>query len=225
MPDDFIRKLLSDQDMLRMGHSQRAEDSNLGLGWLYYALGRIVRPSLAVVIGSFRGFSPAVIAKSLSDNVEGGEVVFIDPSMVDDFWVEPGTVAAHFRTFGVSNVRHYRSTTQAFVTSDAYEALKLVGLLMIDGLHTAVQARFDYLAFLDKLTPDSVTLFHDSVREKVSRVYGQDNPYTHTVCRFMERLRGTPGVEVLSLPFGDGITLVRGRPETLDEIKRPFESK
>ncbi len=89
MNDDFIRNLLADPDMLRMGHLQRQEDLNLGLGWIYYALGRVIRPTRAVVIGSLRGFAPSVIAKSMQDNAEGGDVVFIDPSYVDGFWTDP----------------------------------------------------------------------------------------------------------------------------------------
>jgi hypothetical protein len=95
---------------------------------------------------------------------------------------------------------------------------------MIDGLHTGEQARLDYLAFLDKLTEDAVVLFHDSVREKVSPIYGKDNLYTHSVCLFMERLRRTPGLELFSLPFDDGVTLVRGRPVTLDIINQTFDA-
>lgn len=222
MPDKFIRRLFSDPEMLRMGHQQRAEDSNLGLGWIYYALGRILRPKRAVVIGSLRGFVPGVIAKSLLDNVEGGEVVFIDPSMVNDFWAHPAKVKAHFRRLGTPNVRHYRHTTQEFVRTPAYRRLRGVGLFMVDGMHTAEQARFDYLAFVSKLTPDAVVLFHDSVHDKVSPIYGKDRPYTHTVYKFMERLRLTPGLETFTLPFDDGITLVHGRPKTLAVIKRPF---
>ena len=42
MPEDFIRNLFSDPEMLRMGHQQRRDDLNLGLGWIYYALGRVI---------------------------------------------------------------------------------------------------------------------------------------------------------------------------------------
>ena len=105
----------------------------------------------------------------------------------------------------------------------AYAELSAVGLLMIDGLHTAEQARVDYLAFLEKLTENAVVLFHDSVRRKVSWIYGKDKPYTHTVCVFMERLKETPGLELFTLPFADGLTLVRGRPETFAHINRPFD--
>lgn len=222
--ESYIRRLFADPEMLRMGHLQRQEDLNLGLGWLYYALGRIVRPKRTVVIGSLRGFAPSIIAKSLLDNIEGGEVLFIDPSYVNDFWADAAQVDAHFRRLGTSNVRHHRHTTQEFVTTPAYRELSDIGLLMIDGLHTAEQARFDYLAFLDGLSEDAVVLFHDSVRQKVSPIYGKDKPYTHTVCMFMERLKKTPGLELFTLPFADGLTLVRGQPETLDEINRPFDA-
>ena len=223
MTEEFIRRLYSDPEMLRMGHFQRGEDLNLGLGWMYYALGRIVRPSRAVVIGSLRGFAPSIIAKSMLDNVEGGEVLFIDPSYVNDFWADPAKVETHFRQLGTPNVRHFRCTTQEFAATPDYVELGGVGLLMIDGLHTAEQARFDYLAFLDKLTENAVVLFHDSVRRKASRIYGKDKPYTHTVCVFMERLKQTQGLELFTLPFADGLTLVQGQPENLDHINRPFD--
>src|SRR4029078_1514743 len=45
---DWIAKLLSHPELVRMGHGQRAEDNNLGLGWLYYALARALRPATVV---------------------------------------------------------------------------------------------------------------------------------------------------------------------------------
>jgi hypothetical protein len=219
----FIETLFSDPNMMRMGHDQRLADQNLGLGWLYYALGRIQRTNLAVVIGSYRGFVPAIIGKALGDNLEGGEVVFIDPAMVDDFWTDPERVARHFTALGAPNVRHFRKTTQEFVETTAYASLKDIGLLMIDGYHSAEQARFDYLSFLDKLAEGAVVMFHDSVRPFKSRIYDWEHPYDHTVYLLMERLRRTPGLEVFSLPAGDGITLVKGRPETLAMLTARFE--
>jgi hypothetical protein len=68
-------------------------------------------------------------------------------------------------------------------------------------------------------------LFHDSVRHKLSPIYDRENPYKHTVCILMERLKKTPGLELFTLPFDDGLTLVRGRPESLDEINRPFDAE
>lgn len=221
--DEFVRRLFSDPEMLRMGHGQRAADCNLGLGWVYYALARAIRPRCAVVIGSYRGFAPAIIAKALLDNAEGAAVEFIDPSYVDGFWKDAGAVARHFASLGTPNVRHHACTTQEFAATDAFSRLQDIGMLMVDGYHTATQARFDYLAFLDKLADDAVTLFHDSVVRRPSGIYGEGSRYEHTVCLLMDRLRSTPGLEVFALPVAGGITLVRGRPRTLDLIREPFK--
>ena len=100
--NSWIKELFEESSLLRMGHGQRAEDLNLGLGWLYYAMGRVVKPRSAVVIGSHRGFVPIVMAKALQDNLEPGTLTFIDPSLVDSFWREPDDVQQYFRGHGVS---------------------------------------------------------------------------------------------------------------------------
>jgi len=219
----FIETLFADPQMLRMGHGQRADDNNLGMGWLYYAFGRLLRPQKSLVIGSWRGFAPSVMAKSQLDNLESGELIFIDPSLADDFWADPAVVTEHFDRLATPNVVHHRCTTQEFVTGPAYQTLGDIGLLMIDGLHTAEQARFDYLAFCDKLTDDAVTLFHDSVWGRESSFYGKDKAYEHSVHQLMDRLRETAGLEVFSLPLASGLTLVRGRPQSLDAVEQPFD--
>lgn len=219
---EFIHRLFSDPEMLRMGHAQRKDDLNLGLGWIYYALGRALRPSRAVCIGSWRGFVPAVMAKSLRDNSEKGELWFIDPSLADDFWAVPDEVAAHFNSLGVPNVQHFRHTTQDFMLTEEYRHLTNVGLLMIDGYHTAEQARFDYLAFLDKLDEQAVVLFHDSTSNRLSPIYGKDRIYEHTVFQFVDRLKQTPGLEVFTFPQGSGVTMVSGRPTSLELIRAEF---
>lgn len=219
----YIIELFSDPDMLGMGHDQRKQDLNLGLGWMYYSLARLVRPSCSLVIGSFRGFTPSVIGKAMLDNVEKGEVVFIDPSYVDDFWANPKQVSEHFRHLGTPNIKHYQYTTQAFKSTRYYEQLPEIGLLMIDGYHTAEQARFDYLAFLDKLSEQAIVLFHDSTHPTTSNLYGKDKSYDHSVFRLIERLQQTPGLQTFTLPFGKGLTLVQGKPETLDIINAAFD--
>ena len=167
---DWIRELFENEDLLRMGHCQRLEDLNLGLGWLYYALGRILRPSKIVVIGSYRGFVPLMFGRALADNSEGGEVCFIDPSFVDDFWKSSAAVDKFFADAGITNIRHVLMTTQEFVESEEYRTLGKVGIVFIDGYHSEEQARFDYEAFQDKLSPEGITLFHDSVRVRTSKI-------------------------------------------------------
>ncbi len=207
--DGWLRALLADPEMLRMGHGQRAEDLNLGLGWVYYGLARALRPRVAVVIGSYRGFVPAVVGRGLLDNAEGGEVHFIDPSLVDDFWRDPEAVRGHFRRLGAPNVRHHLATTQAFIETEAYRAMGEVGLLFIDGYHSAEQVRFDLGAFRGRLAPGALTLMHDSLRVRPSRIYGE--PYTHEVRTVVDELRQDPGLDVINLPIAEGVAIVRER--------------
>jgi predicted O-methyltransferase YrrM len=192
-----------------MGHAQRQDDLNLGLGWIYYGLARLSRPRRVVVIGSHRGFAPLVFARALADNAENGRVAFIDPSMVDDFWKDPASVSEHFATHGLENVDHHCATTQQFSDSPAWRELGEVGILLVDGFHSEEQARFDHNTFIPLLADGAYVLFHDSVRERVSRIYGDDRPYTHTVKRYIDSLRADPTWEVLELPFGDGLCIVR----------------
>lgn len=206
---DFVAKILEQPDLRRMGHAQRLEDMNLGLGWLYYALGRIVRPTKVLVIGSYRGFAPMIFAKAIADNVEGGELTFIDPSLVDDFWRDADAVQAHFASFGITNIKHHLMTTQEFVETDVYRSLDNLGVVFVDGYHTEAQARYDFEAFKDKIAPEGLILLHDSGRIRLSRLYGDGKHYNHSVKHFTDYLKTVREFEAFDLPFGDGVTLVR----------------
>src|SRR5262245_55747459 len=206
---EWIGKLFERPDLRRMGHAQRVADRNLGLGWLYYALARMIRPAAAVVIGSYRGFVPLVLARALADNSEGGRVTFIDPSLADDFWKDAAAVQRYFADFGVTNIAHHLQTTQQFVESAAYRELESVGLVFVDGFHSAEQARFDFEAFAGRLTAGGMILLHDSVWRMSTGIYGQDQRYIHSVVDFIAELKQQPEWQVLDFPFGDGVTAVR----------------
>jgi len=206
---EWIARLFDHPELLQMGHLQRAEDRNLGLGWIYYGLARTLRPQTVVVIGSYRGFVPLVLGKALTDNLEGGTVSFVDPSMVDDFWKDPAAVERWFEEAGVSNVRHHAMTTQQFVESSAFRDLGPVGILFIDGYHSFEQVRFDYESFRGKLAADGIVLFHDSARARTSRMYGDARAYEHRVKDFVDLLKRDPDLQVMDLPYADGVSLVR----------------
>jgi predicted O-methyltransferase YrrM len=206
---DWIDRLFQQRTLLLMGHAQRHEDLNLGLGWLYYAVARMLRPTTAVVIGSYRGYAPLVFARAMSDNSEGGRVLFIDPGLVDDFWHDKQRVGEHFAGFGIGNIEHHLVTTQQFVASDTYRELDEVGIVFIDGYHTAEQAQIDFQAFGSKLAANGLILLHDSVARKVSNIYGQGREYVHTVADFAGELKQHADWQVLDFPFGDGVTVVR----------------
>ena len=222
---EWIAELFENPDLTKMGHGQRVEDLNLGLGWLYYSLARIVRPTRAVVIGSYRGFAPLVLGKALADNSEGGQVFFIDPSFVDDFWKDSQAVNDYFTSFGVTNIWHFLMTTQQFVESEGYSTLDQVGLVFVDGYHSEEQARFDYEAFEGLLAPGGVILFHDSVRVRQARLYGVHCTYEHRVKCFIDKLKGDPTLQIFDLPFAAGVTLVRkdNLGITRDESGKVFE--
>ncbi len=206
---DWTARLFDNRDLLQMGHGQRADDLNLGLGWIYYGLARAIRPRTVVAIGSFRGFVPLVLGKALADNLEGGEVIFIDPSFVDDFWKDAEAVNAHFAAHGVSNIRHFLMTTQEFAKSETYRALGPVGMVFIDGHHSIEQARFDFETFEGSLEPEGVALFHDTRHYRMSRMHGPERAYKHTVKDYVDSLKARPDLEVFNLPLADGVTLVR----------------
>ena len=206
---NWIEHLFEYPELADMGHHQRIEDANLGLGWIYYGLARTLRPQLAVVIGSWRGFVPLVIGKALADNLEGGTVVFIEPSLVDDFWKEQQQVVDWFAHFSVNNIKHYPMTTQEFVKTEHYSNLGTIGMLFIDGYHSYEQARFDYESFWPQLAGDGVVLFHDSVRVRTSRIYGEDQTYEHRVVDYIDELKRRVDLHVMDLPYAEGVTLVR----------------
>lgn len=208
---DWIEKLFSNDELTGMGHLQRTIDQNLGLGWLYYSLVRIIRPTTVVVIGSYRGFTPLVFGKALADNLEQGNVYFIDPSLVDDFWKQPAQVKDYFARYGVTNVVHFPMTTQQFVQSQSYQNLGEVGVVFVDGYHSFDQAKFDYEAFCDHLSPEGVVLFHDSIRVRTSRIYGPQNGYEHRVKDLIDMLGNDRSLQVFDMPFSDGVTMVRKR--------------
>lgn len=207
--NDWITQVLAQPELCDMGHLQRPEDNNLGLGWLYYGMARTYRPRHVVCIGSWRGFVPMMFAKGMADNLESGRVTFIDPSMVDDFWTEPKRVKDWFSRFNLTNIDHHQLTTQAFVTTQSFANLAPVDLLFVDSMHTKEQASFDHRSFESLLSEEAVVLFHDSVTSKSSTIYGDKNTYEYTVFEYIKELKQSGNFQVFDIPVTDGLTLVR----------------
>jgi len=204
----FLDQIIQDPELLQMGHSQSQEDKNLGMGWIYYSLARLYRPKRVVCIGSWRGFVPILFAKGIKDNLNTGEVIFIDPSLVDDFWTDELEVNSYFNRFSVDNIKHFRMTTQEFKQSEEYKKLSEVDILFVDGLHTKEQAKFDHQTFEPLLNENGIVLFHDSIQTHLSDIYGDDKKYEYSVNQYMKEL-SQAGYQVLDLPFEFGLTLVR----------------
>lgn len=141
---------------------------NLGLGWLYYALVRMHVVRTGVCIGSGRGFAPIILARAMRDNGMGS-LVFIDPSLDDDFWQDAESVRNWFEKFGVAEyIRHYLMTTEEFTQTSAYSDLGPVDLLFIDGSHLYEDVKFDFEAFRNKMADAGIVAFHDAVSRSMN---------------------------------------------------------
>jgi len=151
MNKEFLDKIMTTPDLLQMGHGQTIDDKNLGMGWIYYSLSRLYKPEVVVCIGSWRGFVPILIAKGMKDNLNCGKLIFIDPSMVDDFWIDETTVDRYFKDWELDNITHYKMTTQEFKSSDVYKNLEKIDILFVDGLHTMVFTHMNRLNLTTRL--------------------------------------------------------------------------
>ena len=209
MKTEWLENFFTHPELLEMGHGQSLEDKNLGLGWLYYALIRISKPKLAVCIGSWRGFVPILLAKGMQDNQNDGKLVFIDPSLVDDFWLENSKVMQWFKTFGIENVQHFLMTTQEFVRSPFFSAIDDVGFLFVDGYHTSEQAKYDFESFDRLLTSNASIMFHDSTQGSYSDIYGADKKYQYTVYEYMKELKKRKDMQSIDFYEASGVTLFK----------------
>lgn len=209
MKKDWIKKIFNYPELLRMGHGQNENDLNIGLGWLYYAEVRISKPKKIVCIGSWRGFVPIILAQALKDNKNKGKLIFIDPSLADNFWKDKQKTLLWFKKFGISNIEHHLKTTQEYVQTKHYQKLNNIGLVFIDGYHTAKQAEYDFKVFEKKLGLNPTIFFHDSIRPYISGIYGKEKKYEHDVYKFINKLKKIKQYQCLDFYEGSGVTLVK----------------
>lgn len=212
MDMQWLDTFLQQPEFQGMGHGQSLPDQNLGLGWVYYALCRALRPQHVFCIGSYRGFVPILFARGLRDNAQGGTVTFIDPSFVDDFWQDAAAVQQHFERYGAAQIQHHCMTTQAFVLTEQYQSLKPVDFLFVDGFHSAEQAQFDHEALMPKLSPNHLVFFHDSLSDNISAIYGEDHRYQYSVFEYINQLKQSGRYQVLDLAVEHGLSIVRHIP-------------
>src|SRR5436309_684644 len=98
---------------------QRESLENLGFGWFYFGLARVLDPKKVLVIGSGRGFAVACLALGMEQGTDA-EVRFVDPGYeswsvdgkqdsADGMWQSAEQAARHFSThLGLTNVKQFR---------------------------------------------------------------------------------------------------------------------
>jgi len=199
-----------------LGHHESADDLNLGFGYLYYALGRALRPKHVLVIGSGFGFSVVCLALALKDNAKG-RLGFVDPSysVLTDGpfktvggtaqWDDPAKVIRHFARFGVEHlITHYRMRSDEYFARYDQSGLPEIDLAFVDGSHAYADVRADFLSTLRHSRKNSYLLLHDTniyMRELVRHAG------VKRWLKFVQRHRDL--FDFVDFPFASGVAIVR----------------
>ena len=211
---DIIRSIF--RHARPLGHHEAADELNLGFGFLYYALARMLRPRHVVVIGSGFGFSVTCFALGVKDNGKGC-VSFVDPSysvLTDgpfktvggtSQWGHPEKVKRHFARFGVADVvTHYRLRSEEFFAGFQNFGLPAIDLAFIDGSHAYEDVRHDFLAALRHMRRNTYLLLHDT------NIYVREWLRHAGVKRWLRSVAHERALfELVDFPFASGVALVR----------------
>jgi len=203
---EFVKKVIVEAVPL----GQNSTVDNLGLGWMYYSLVRIIRPKFVVAIGSCRGFMPLCAARAAQDN-EYGKVIFVDPSLsyiteCKDFWSDPDKVNDWFANFELTDwIMHLKETSEEAVphVKKIIGKAKL-GLVIIDGWHSYEQSLQDFEEY-SKLT-DGFVLFHDPIEK--------DRGVRYTIDVLKKR-----GYQLITLGYDGGLSMVKTPMKSNDKSK------
>lgn len=199
-----------------LGHNEEKKDLNIGFGFLYYSLVRILQPEHVVVIGSGYGFSVVCLALGLKDN-RGGSLSFVDPSyhLLKDGpfqtiggkgrWSSEDKVRAHFDGFGVSEyVRHFKMTSHEFFSEYSGRDLPPIDLAFIDGNHSLKHVQNDFFNVLLNTRKKGYILLHDT------NIYLRELLRHSGVKRCLKSIKKQKDCfEVLDFPFSSGLAIVR----------------
>ena len=199
-----------------LGHHEKSGELNLGFGFVYYSLVRVLRPRHVVVIGSGFGFSVVCLALGVKDNAKG-RVTFVDPSysvLTDgplktvggsSQWDDPQKVARHFARFGVEHlITHHRLRSDEFFARYAQRRLPRIDLAFIDGSHAYDDVKHDFLACLRHGGKKQYLLLHDT------NIYLREMVRHAGVKRWLKAvMRHKDAFELVDFPFASGVAIVR----------------
>jgi len=190
---------------------QRESFSDLGFGWIYWALARVIKPRKVLVIGSGRGFSVACFALGIEDCV-GAKVIFVDPGyqswqvehtqdVADGMWQTAGQAADHFAThLGLDNIQFLRLRSD-----EAFQRFRDGGdkfdLIFIDGEHSYQQALADLRNATECLNSSGIILAHDTCCAH----------WPGVTMALAALCLEAPWLECLSLPCFPGLSLIKNR--------------
>ena len=129
-----------------------------------YHLVSIIKPSLVIELGSFRGNSLNAFCQSVADNAIDTKVVGIDAwegdlhmgSFPEEYYQElQAFINTHYASFASLQKSYFDDAVGSFDDGS-------IDLLHIDGLHTYEAVKHDFETWLPKLSNKAVVLFHDT---------------------------------------------------------------
>lgn len=192
----------------KQGQNIDQKHNNLGFALIHYSLVRNLKPKNILVIGSLKGFIPAILAKACKDNHQG-HVDFVDAAYEEDdqgknwqgigFWKKINPKEHFSKIFVDKYISTHVMTNKEFAKK--YNK-KRYQYIYIDGDHSYEGVKLDYKLFYPKLDKDGLMLFHDVVA-KGKLTGGQYGAY-----KFWKELKNK---EKLTFPYPQhsGLGIIR----------------
>ncbi len=205
--DSNLVKLIRENYHAR-AHNNDYKNNNLGFGLLHYAFIRNIRPHNVLVIGSQRGYAPAICGIACKDE-EFGHVDFVDagysteePHAWGGLGIWKTADKTYWKSIGCENIIKIHNMRLENFTSD-----KKYQYIYIDGDHSYEGVKKDFYFCIDLLDSNGYMTFHDITVDKDTQ-YGKCG-----VKDFWEEIKQDSNMneqfEFLSFPFSAGLGFVR----------------
>ena len=153
------------------GHQTNRTQFFLGFGLIHYSFVRNMRPTNILVVGSRKGYIPAIIALACKDNGKG-HIDFVDAGFDQSepekhwsgigFWKKEDP-AKHFSKIGIEDY----ITTHVMQNKEYAKKFpkKRYQYIYIDGDHSYAGVKLDWQLFWPKLDRGGFMAFHDVVAQ------------------------------------------------------------
>ncbi len=196
-PDEIQQRLIERTAALgSVSQMQIAPDQAALMGMLVAT----IAPTFAVEVGTFTGYSSLAIARALPD---GGRLLCCD---VSEEWTS--IAREHWEAAGVADRIELR-VGPALDTLRALPADQPVGFAFIDA------DKGGYVDYYEELLPrlaDGGLIAVDNTLWGGAVVDETDSsPDTEAIRRFNDHVAADPRTDVVIVPIGDGLTLIRQR--------------